>query len=239
MARRRSGDRSVRPIAARVAYAPRVTAIAVPSDAARLIRRYYVYAGIYTLAASVIWGINTLFLLDAGLSITEVFIANSAFSVGTMLFEIPTGVVADTLGRRISYLASVAILAATTVAYLLAAEAKSGLIVFGLVSVVMGLGFTFYSGALEAWLVDALAATGYRQNLDHVFARGQQINGGAMLVGTIIGERSRPRSARLPGNSVRTMGMAARRPMAVAQIMTLEATLKLVMVGVIQSARLK
>jgi hypothetical protein len=26
----------------------------------------------------------------------------------------------------------------------------------------MGLGFTFYSGAMEAWLVDALAATGYR-----------------------------------------------------------------------------
>ena len=76
----------------------------MPAAAAALVRRYYTYAGIYTLAASIIWGINTLFLLDAGLSIAEVFIANAAFSVGTVLFEIPTGVVADTIGRRASFL---------------------------------------------------------------------------------------------------------------------------------------
>ena len=58
---------------------------AMPREAARLVHRYYTYAGIYTLAASIIWGINTLFLLDAGLSISEVFIANAAFSVGTVL----------------------------------------------------------------------------------------------------------------------------------------------------------
>ena len=69
----------------------------MPAEALWLVRRYYTYAGIYTLAASIIWGINTLFLLDAGLSIAEVFIANAAFSLGTVLFEIPTGVVADTI----------------------------------------------------------------------------------------------------------------------------------------------
>jgi hypothetical protein len=58
---------------------------------------------------------------------------------------------------------------------------------FSIVSVGMGLGFTFYSGAMEAWLVDALAATGYRGLLDRVFARGQQITGAAMLVGTVGG----------------------------------------------------
>lgn len=52
----------------------------------RLVRRYYVYAGVYTLASSVIWGVNTLFLLDAGLTVSEVFIANAAWSVGTTLF---------------------------------------------------------------------------------------------------------------------------------------------------------
>jgi len=156
-------------------------------SSSRVIKTYMTLAGLYTLAASLIWSVNTLFLLDAGLSISEVFVANALFSAGMVLFEIPTGVVADTLGRRVSYLASVAILAATTVAYLMAAEARAGLIVFGLVSVIMGLGFTFFSGALEAWLVDALAATDYRDTLDHVFARGQQINGGAMLLGTVVG----------------------------------------------------
>ena len=51
----------------------------------------------------------------------------------------------------------------------------------------MGLGFTFYSGAMEAWLVDALSATGYAGLLDRVFARGQQVTGAAMLVGTVGG----------------------------------------------------
>ena len=57
-----------------------------------------------TLAASFIWGINTLFLLDAGLSNFEAFAANAFFTAGMVLFEIPTGVVADTVGRKASYL---------------------------------------------------------------------------------------------------------------------------------------
>ena len=40
---------------------------------------------------------------------------------------------------------------------------------------------------MEAWLVDALAATGYHGLLDRVFARGQQVTGAAMLVGTVGG----------------------------------------------------
>ncbi len=153
----------------------------------RVVTTYYSLAGLYTLAASVIWGVNTLFLLDAGLSFFEVFVANAAYSVGTVLFEIPTGVVADTLGRRASFLASAAVLALVTFLYLLLAEAEAGVVPFALVSVLMGLGFTFYSGAVEAWLVDALSATGFTGALDSIFARGQQVTGAAMLVGTVGG----------------------------------------------------
>jgi hypothetical protein len=71
--------------------------------------------------------------------------------------------------------------------YVALAQVEAGVVAFALVSVGMGLGFTFYSGAMEAWLVDALAATGYRGLLDRVFARGQQITGAAMLVGTVGG----------------------------------------------------
>ncbi len=153
----------------------------------RVVRTYMTLAGLYTLAASLIWSVNTLFLLDAGLGVSEVFIANALFSAGMMIFEIPTGVVADTLGRRVSYLASVLILSGTTVLYLIAAQAEAGLFVFGAVSVLMGLGFTFYSGALEAWLVDGLASVGADRSLDMVFARGSQISGAAMFSGTIAG----------------------------------------------------
>ena len=153
----------------------------------RILVGYFTLAGLYTLSAALIWGVNTLFLLDAGLSFLEVFIANAAFSAGMVVFEIPTGVVADTLGRRISFLLSVSVLGTTTLMYVGLAQVGAGVVGFALVSVLMGLGFTFYSGAMEAWLVDALAATGYRGLLDRVFARGQQITGAAMLVGTVGG----------------------------------------------------
>lgn len=158
-----------------------------PPESRRVLAGYFTLAGLYTLSAALIWGVNTLFLLDAGLSFFEVFVANAAFSAGMVVFEIPTGVVADTLGRRVSFLLSVSVLGATTLLYVALAQVGAGVVAFALVSVGMGLGFTFYSGAMEAWLVDALAVTEYRGILDRVFARGQQITGAAMLVGTVGG----------------------------------------------------
>jgi hypothetical protein len=54
-------------------------------------------------------------------------------------------------------------------------------------SVVLGLGFTFYSGALEAWLVDALLESGFQGELDQIFARAARVSGAAMLLGSIGG----------------------------------------------------
>ncbi len=153
----------------------------------RVVRSYLAIAGLYTLSASVIWGVNTLFLLDAGLDIFEVFIANAAFTAGMVLFEIPTGVLADTAGRRASFLLSTLVLAAGTLVYVALAAVEAGVVAFSLASVLLGLGFTFYSGAVEAWVVDALAATGYDGQLDQVFARGAMVSGGAMLAGTVGG----------------------------------------------------
>src|SRR5438309_8448425 len=72
-----------------------------------------------TLAASLIWGINTIFLLDAGLSNLEAFAANAFFTAGMVIFEVPTGVVADTAGRRLTYLLGTVTLAASTLLYVL------------------------------------------------------------------------------------------------------------------------
>src|SRR2546429_246257 len=70
-----------------------------------------------TLAASFIWGINTIFLLDAGLSNFQAFLANALFTAGQVIFEIPTGIVADMWGRRTSYLLGCVTLAVSTIIY--------------------------------------------------------------------------------------------------------------------------
>jgi MFS family permease len=152
-----------------------------------VIRTYLIIAGLYTLSASLIWGVNTLFLLDAGLNIFEVFVANAAFTAGMVIFEIPTGVVADTRGRRASFLLSAVTLIVGTLGYVSISAFGGGLGLFVVASIVLGLGFCFYSGAVEAWLVDALKARGYEGQLDSVFARGSMVSGAAMLVGTVGG----------------------------------------------------
>ena len=140
-----------------------------------------------TLAASFIWGINTIFLLDAGLSNLEAFAANAFFTVGMVIFEVPTGIVADTIGRRVSYLLGTVTLAATTLLYVLLWEIEGPFWAWAVVSMLLGLGFTFFSGAVEAWLVDALNATNFEGNLESVFGRGQVVGGAAMLTGSVAG----------------------------------------------------
>jgi MFS family permease len=153
----------------------------------RILTVYIALTLLSTFASSFIWGINTLFLLDAGLSITEAFAANAFFTAGMVAFEVPTGVVADTWGRRSSYLLGAATLLVSTLLYLAMWRIHGPFWAWGLSSVLLGLGFTFFSGATEAWLVDGLKATGYRGTLESAFARGQIAQGAGMLTGTIIG----------------------------------------------------
>ena len=128
----------------------------------RIQRTYYVLMLGATLANSAIWGINTIFLLDAGLSNFEAFTANAFFTAGMVIFEVPTGVIADTIGRRVSYLLGTVTLTIATLLYVLLWQLEAGFWWWAAVSILLGLGFTFFSGAVEAWLVDALAATGFR-----------------------------------------------------------------------------
>jgi len=159
--------------------------------AARRIRAVYLLLQLFhTLAASLIWGINTLFLLDAGLDNTEAFTVNAFFTAGMVIFEVPTGVLADTRGRRTSYLVGTFTLAVATMAYLALWHFEAPFWSWLPASIAIGLGFTFFSGAVEAWLVDALSVAGFFQeggSLEAVLARGEIVEGAAMLAGSVAG----------------------------------------------------
>jgi MFS family permease len=161
------------------------------NPAARRVQRIYLLLLLLnTLAASFIWGINTLFLLDAGLTNTQAFSANACFTAGMVIFEVPTGVVADTRGRRISYLLGALTLAVSTILYLLMWRIAAPFWAWAITSALLGLGFTFFSGTVEAWLVDALTFTGYLREggkLETVLAKGEIVEGTAMLIGSVAG----------------------------------------------------
>lgn len=153
----------------------------------RVINAYLGVTALYILAASIIWGVNTLFLLHAGLDIFEVMLVNTAFTVGQIVFEIPTGVVADTIGRKTAMLLGVGTILVSTLLYVGAAQFGWGIPVFIGASVLLGLGFTFQTGTQEAWLVDALAHVEWSGPREQVFAWGGMVAGTSMLGGTLIG----------------------------------------------------
>jgi hypothetical protein len=86
-----------------------------------------------------------------------------------------------------SYLLGAATLLLSTLLYLAMWQAKAPLWGWAIASILIGLGFTFFSGATEAWLVDALAFSGFKESLESVLARGQVIGGAAMLTGSVAG----------------------------------------------------
>src|SRR6185295_11693534 len=114
------------------------------NQAARKVQRTYLTLELFnTLAASFIWGINTLFLLDAGLNNLEAFAANAFFTAGMVVFEVPTGVVADLRGRRVSFLVGTVTLAVGTLLYVLMWSIHAPFWAWAAASMLLGLGFTF------------------------------------------------------------------------------------------------
>ncbi len=156
------------------------------AESRRIRNIYLVLSQFVWLPTSLIVGVNTLFLLDGGLNNVQAFTANAIHTLGLVLFEIPTGMVADTWGRRTSYLIGASVQLVGNLLYFDVVHARPfwG---WGVASLLLGCGYTFFSGALEAWLVDAIRHAGYDGELDPIFAKNQIVIGSAMLVGTIAG----------------------------------------------------
>jgi MFS transporter, DHA3 family, tetracycline resistance protein len=92
----------------------------------------------------------------AGLSPLQLTVVGAALILSRLLFEIPTGVVADLYSRRLSVLLGFALIGL--------GQLVEGLFPFFapilLAQVLWGLGYTFTSGATQAWLSDEIGEAG-------------------------------------------------------------------------------
>jgi len=116
----------------------------------RVVAKYYLYVA--SRSEGFIYPIVTLFLLHRELSFAEVGLVNGLFFAGTVAGEIPTGYVADRLGRRNSLIVSSAAVTGVMLWFTIADTVAE----FSLLYVVWGVGVTFRSGAGDAWLYDTL-----------------------------------------------------------------------------------
>lgn len=135
-------------------------------------------------AFSIIFGIvftcTTLYYIQVvGMTPLQLVLVGTALELSCFVFEVPTGVVADSYSRRLSVIIGTALLGVAFVA--------EGLLpVFGLILVtqaVRGLGHTFISGAQQAWITDEIGEA----NAGHAFMRASQVGQISGPVGVVIG----------------------------------------------------
>jgi len=117
-----------------------------------------------------------------GLSIGEIGAVFAVHSVVLIAFELPSGALADTVGRRRVMLAGAAL---TVVSLLLFAVAQS-LVAFMASVGLLAAGRALISGSLEAWYVDSLRLLDPSAPLTRGLSRGTAAEGIAMALGALV-----------------------------------------------------
>src|ERR1051325_9048532 len=142
-------------------------------------RRYYLLSGSYNLAQFSIAPIYPLFLLGRGLDLFQMNAVLATYGITVVLFEVPTGALADVVGRRISFVVGCLVRTGAYALYTLARGFGDCLVAEFLDAI----GSSLVSGALDAWMVDGARAEGDDRPLDRVFARSAVIARTLMIAG--------------------------------------------------------
>src|SRR3990170_3694519 len=139
----------------------------------------------------------------AGLTPVQLILVGTALEVSAFVFEVPTGIVADVYSRRLSII----------IGYLLMGL---GFLVEGffpafmpilLAQIIWGLGYTFTSGATQAWITDEIG----EEPANKLFLRATQVGLFASLIGmglaAFIGSASSALPIRLGALGVMLVGL--------------------------------
>jgi DHA3 family tetracycline resistance protein-like MFS transporter len=129
---------------------------------------FYCYMLVFTAGA--LYGIQV-----AGLDALQLVLVGTALEVSALLFEVPTGVVADRVSRRLSVIIGCLFIGAGFILW-------GSVPVFGAIlvaQVLWGIGATFQSGATEAWIADELQG----RDVGKAYLRGSQLGYGAAALG--------------------------------------------------------
>jgi len=152
---------------------------------------YYLLSASIVLANAIIFTTLTIYYFTvAGLNPLQLVLVGTVLEATILLLEVPTGVVADTYSRRLSIVLGMLVLG---VAYGIEGSFPffAGIIA---AEIVRGLGETFLSGALDAWLADEIGAT----SVGPVYIRAGQIGRAIEILAIGAGVALAAVSLRLP-----------------------------------------
>jgi len=142
-------------------------------DARRL---YWATSLVFSLGTSTVFTLDMVYQVKvAGLDALQLVLVGTVLEATCFLFEIPTGVVADLYSRRLSTIIGFVMVGLGFA--LMGTVPRFGVIL--LAQVIWGLGWTFISGAHDAWIADEVGA----ENAGPTYMRGTQMG----QIGALLG----------------------------------------------------
>jgi DHA3 family tetracycline resistance protein-like MFS transporter len=130
---------------------------------------------VYSLYSTVVYVYLATYVTEDPFQLVFIW---TVFTATTLVFEIPTGLVADVYSRRLSIIIGYVLMGIGAII--------QGIFqlyaLFLIAQVVWGIGFTFISGAQDAWIADEIG----EERVPGAYMRGSQVGQAAFLIGIPI-----------------------------------------------------
>lgn len=146
-------------------------------------RTYYLILSLFWFGVSLPMALSVLLLQQRGLNLFQVGLLTAVYSVTIVLLEVPTGSLADTLGRKRVALLAYGFIAAASAVFLFSFSFPIFLLSF----VLNGIGRALSSGALDAWFVDTYQEADPEAELQPALAKAGTFVLLALGSGTLLG----------------------------------------------------
>ena len=146
-------------------------------------RIYYAAQMLFWFSVSLPLALGVLFIQARGLDLLQIGLLLGVYAATVALLEVPSGGLADTIGRKNVTLLAYIFLLASSLVFLFAFSFPMFLVFY----VLNGIGRAFASGALEAWFIDRLQAADPKIDIQPYLAQAGTFELLALTAGTLLG----------------------------------------------------
>ncbi len=148
-----------------------------------LLRAYLINQTGHWFIAGLLFPVLILIVLDKGLGLFEAGTILAIYSGTALLLELPTGGLADSIGRKRVYILSVLVHSAALLTFLVSFD----LLTVALAASLLGVGRALSSGSIDAWFVDEFKSKVPKGNLQQALAKVNVFIPVGLGVGCLIG----------------------------------------------------
>lgn len=154
-------------------------------------RIYVLFSALTSLFFSLVFTVNMVYQVEViRLNPLQLVLVGTTLEITCFLFEIPTGIVADIYSRKLSVIIGTVLIGLGFI--LEGALSKFAAVIAA--QILWGIGYTFISGALDAWI----AEEDKTRNLNKIYMKGAQAGQIASVLGIVLSTATANFSIRLP-----------------------------------------